>query len=410
MANHPMDPRRLAALVSSLVAELLLSLPHHPTTAAATTTTTTTTTTTITTSLITLLCLLNTSTTATSLSLLHHPPPKRRKLSSSSSSPPPPPSLDPFHPFFRMSAASFEWLCGLLDPLLDCRDPVGSPSSSPPTSASPSLSSASPPPPPTPPSPPASASPSPPPASAPSTSAASSAPISDSGSPSPPPLPTSTQSPPNSNPSPDSPIAIASRNHDIVVSHIVVDNSCRILSIVAGFRGGIDKGDSRGVLESSALYKDVEEGKVLNGPVIRVGDIDVPQYLVGDEGYTLLPWLIVPFVHPAPSSGEEEFNVAIRKMRLPAVRTIRSLRNWGVLSKPIEEEDVKMAVACVGACSILHNALLMREDYSALSDEIEDDSFHDQMSLDFPNDGVDNEAAAIRRALLVHTREVRDSN
>ncbi|XP_074556997.1 uncharacterized protein LOC141812961 [Curcuma longa] len=35
---------------------------------------------------------------------------------------------DPDHSLlcFRMKSTTFEWLCGLLDPLLDCRDPAGS--------------------------------------------------------------------------------------------------------------------------------------------------------------------------------------------------------------------------------------------------------------------------------------------
>ncbi|GAB4852970.1 hypothetical protein Ancab_017159 [Ancistrocladus abbreviatus] len=34
---------------------------------------------------------------------------------------------DSFRLYFRMTASTFEWLAGLLEPLLDCRDPIGSP-------------------------------------------------------------------------------------------------------------------------------------------------------------------------------------------------------------------------------------------------------------------------------------------
>ncbi|MDV3195263.1 MAG: hypothetical protein Q8881_03365, partial [Sweet potato little leaf phytoplasma] len=37
------------------------------------------------------------------------------------------PNPDSFKTFFKMSSSSFEWLSGLLEPLLDCRDPIGSP-------------------------------------------------------------------------------------------------------------------------------------------------------------------------------------------------------------------------------------------------------------------------------------------
>ena len=42
-----------------------------------------------------------------------------------------------------------------------------------------------------------------------------------------------------------------------------------------------------------------------------------------------------------------------------------------MLSQPVSE-DVKMVVAYIGACSILHNGLLMSEDFSALASGFED--------------------------------------
>lgn len=93
------------------------------------------------------------------------------------------------------------------------------------------------------------------------------------------------------------------------------------------------------------------------------------QYFVGDGNYPLLPWLMVPYKDPIRGTCEEDFNVAHGLMFQPALRTVASLRNWGALGCLGEEEDLKMAVACIGTCAILHNVLLMREDYTAPSDE-----------------------------------------
>ncbi|KAF9623058.1 hypothetical protein IFM89_036194 [Coptis chinensis] len=196
-----------------------------------------------------------------------------------------------------------------------------------------------------------------------------------------------------------------------VVAQIVVDNSFRILSIVAGFRGG--KCDSR-VLKCSTLYRDVEEGRLLNGSSIDIEAIAVPQYLVGNEGYPLLPWLMVPFVDPVPASHEDHFNVELTKMRQPALRTFASLKNWGILNKPIEEE-FKTAIACIGACSILHNALLMREDYSALSEEMGDYADHDQCSQYCPESSLEEnttvqKASTVRSALARKVQDDLNSN
>nr|DAD21508.1 TPA_asm: hypothetical protein HUJ06_022971 [Nelumbo nucifera] len=145
-----------------------------------------------------------------------------------------------------------------------------------------------------------------------------------------------------------------------VAAQIVVDSSSRILSVIAGYRG--DKGDSR-ILKSSSLYKDVE---------------------------------------------------AHHLMRLPALRTIDSLKNWGVLGRPIED-DFKTAVAFIGACSILHNALLIREDYSALSDRNGDYSVHDHSSqyygdASLEDNLVERRASVIRIALAARAKEVHEYN
>ncbi|CAI0447221.1 unnamed protein product [Linum tenue] len=150
--------------------------------------------------------------------------------------------------------------------------------------------------------------------------------------------------------------------HETLAVQLVVDSNSRILSIVAGFRG--DKSDSQ-ILKSTTLYKDIEERKALNSSPVIVEGVAVNQYLVGGRGYPLLPWLFVPFGDDEDESFEsrrekEMFNATVDWMRVSAARAIGSLRKWGVLSMPIGE-DFKTAVGFVGACSILHNVLLMRE-------------------------------------------------
>lgn len=140
-----------------------------------------------------------------------------------------------------------------------------------------------------------------------------------------------------------------------VAAQIVADASARILSIAAGFRG--DRTDFA-VLRRSSLCKDLQGGRLLGST----------QYLVGDGPYPLLPWLMVPFASADRGSDEEGFNAVHRSLCRPVRRVLASLRNWGVLRRLAEEEDPKVAAACIGTCAILHNVLLMRDDYSALSD------------------------------------------
>ncbi|KAJ1399064.1 Harbinger transposase-derived nuclease domain [Sesbania bispinosa] len=185
---------------------------------------------------------------------------------------------------------------------------------------------------------------------------------------------------------------VATTNTTPVAAQIVVDSTCRVLSIAAGFLG--HKSDSE-ILKASTLFKDIEEGVLMNA-ASPVNELN--QYLIGDSGYPLLPWLMVPFVDTLPGSVEENFNDAHRLMRLAALRTDASLRNWGVLKRPVQEE-LRMAVAYIGACSILHNSLLMREDFSALAGGFED---HRQ-SHDSHRPCAVEEDPVMAKALVVRT-------
>ncbi|XP_027348316.1 protein ALP1-like [Abrus precatorius] len=191
-----------------------------------------------------------------------------------------------------------------------------------------------------------------------------------------------------------------------VAAQFVVDSSFRILTIVAGFLG--HKSDSR-ILKSSTLFNDIEEGTLLNAPPLNA----VNQYLIADSGYPLLPWLIVPFVNPVNGSVEENFNAVHEAMRVPALRTAASLRNWGVLSRPVTEE-IKMVVAYIGACSILHNGLLMREDFSALASGLEDwtqrcSDNSEPCALE-EESPVSSKALALRSTLATMAKKIHNSN
>ncbi|KAG6600319.1 Protein ALP1-like protein, partial [Cucurbita argyrosperma subsp. sororia] len=186
-------------------------------------------------------------------------------------------------------------------------------------------------------------------------------------------------------------------------------NCCGVISctsIVAGFRG--DKDDST-VLMSTTLFKDIEEGRLLGSPPVYLHGMAVNQYLFGHGEYPLLPWLMVPFAGAVSGSTEESFNEAHRLMCIPALKAIISLRNWGVLSQPMHEE-FKTAVAYIGACSILHNALLMREDFTAMADEWESlaslDHSSQYVGIGLNEDSPDEKACMIQKALALRAREL----
>ncbi|VFQ72103.1 unnamed protein product [Cuscuta campestris] len=176
---------------------------------------------------------------------------------------------------------------------------------------------------------------------------------------------------------------------ETIAAQIIVDSSSRILSIIAGFHG--QKTDPQ-ILKSSTLYKDIEKGALLNSQPVCINGVDIPQFFAGEGAYPLLPWLMIPFTcSSSPGSNEEKFNSAHRIVLLSALKAIASLRKWGVLNRSIEVED-KVAVAYIGASSILHNMLLMRGDFSAFFDELDECSWIHCQSSQPPleeNNGVE---------------------
>ncbi|XP_062233534.1 protein ALP1-like [Phragmites australis] len=187
-----------------------------------------------------------------------------------------------------------------------------------------------------------------------------------------------------------------------LAAQLVAGASSRVLSLAAGFRG--DRTDLE-VLRLSSLYQEVEQGRVL----------DSAQYLVADGGgYPLLLWLMVPFPGPVvPGSPEAEFNAAHKAMCRPVRRAVRSLMGWGAIARLHEEESPRAAVACIGTCAMLHNVLLTREDYSALAPEEEAESVLGGMQSQGDDTGagaegfeVDGRALALRSALAATMRDL----
>ncbi|KAK6159326.1 hypothetical protein DH2020_006640 [Rehmannia glutinosa] len=318
---------------------------------------------------------------------------------------------DSFKQFFRMKASTFEWLCGLLEPLLDCRDPAGSPLNLPAeTRLGIGLFRLA--------------------TGADYTEISSRFGVSDAdskfcvkqlcrvlctnyrfwvGFPSQTELDSvSTRFETLTGLPNCCGIISCTRFHvertngsDSIAAQIVVDSSSRILIVIAGFRG--NKTDLQ-ILKSSSLCKDIEKGVLLNSQKhIAVNEVIVPQYLVGNGDYSLLPWLLVPFVDADRGSVEENFNNVHRLMRVSSLKAMASLRNWGVLSRFIDTE-YKIAVACIGACSILHNMLIMREDYSAFCDELDDKVLDNQSRASLEGNLTEDKAFVIRKALATRAK------
>ncbi|KAF7105358.1 hypothetical protein CFC21_106175 [Triticum aestivum] len=62
------------------------------------------------------------------------------------------------------------------------------------------------------------------------------------------------------------------------------------------WRGASGSMNQLSLLHDSSLFKSCQEGTVLNGRKLNLSDgLDVGEYIIGDAGYPLLPWLLTPY-------------------------------------------------------------------------------------------------------------------
>lgn len=80
--------------------------------------------------------------------------------------------------------------------------------------------------------------------------------------------------------------------------------------------------------------------------------------ILGDSGYALSKWLMVPFSNPS-SLPEERFNIAHKKGRCVVERCNGLLKmRWRCLTKPLMFQPAKSS-RIIGACAALHNFAIM---------------------------------------------------
>ena len=93
----------------------------------------------------------------------------------------------------------------------------------------------------------------------------------------------------------------------------LVDSEGRFLDVSAGWPSTMKP---ETILRETKLYREVEESKeLLNGPSYNLSEgCLIPQYILGDSCFPLLPWLLTPYnrVNEEDSFGSAEraFNTA----------------------------------------------------------------------------------------------------
>ncbi|TVU23312.1 hypothetical protein EJB05_25668, partial [Eragrostis curvula] len=146
------------------------------------------------------------------------------------------------------------------------------------------------------------------------------------------------------------------RNHSMVLQ-AVVDADSRIMDLVTGWPGSMKESS---ILHSSGLFKLCEKGERLNGSKLTLSDgTEIGEYIIGDAGYPLLPWLLTPYQQNNLTEPEVEFNRRHSAARIVAPRTLAKFKDtWKYLQGEMWRPDKHRLPRIIHVCCLLHNIII----------------------------------------------------
>ncbi|XP_077216281.1 PIF / Ping-Pong family of plant transposase [Tasmannia lanceolata] len=150
------------------------------------------------------------------------------------------------------------------------------------------------------------------------------------------------------------------KSHSMVLQAIV-DPDMRFRDIVTGWPGSMN--DDM-VLKNSGFFKLCEKGKRLNGNKIELSEgLEVREYIIGDSGFPLLPWLVTPYQGKELSDSRAEFNKRHFATRMVAQRALARLKEmWKIVQGVMWRPDKHKLPRIILVCCLLHNIVIDLED------------------------------------------------
>ena len=162
------------------------------------------------------------------------------------------------------------------------------------------------------------------------------------------------------------------KNYSMVLQ-AVIDPDMRFTDIVTGWPGSMKESS---ILHSSGLFRLCENGARLNGSKLTVSDgSEVGEYVIGDAGYPLLPWLFTPYQENDLSELKVEFNKRHSAARTVALKALARFKDtWKFLQGEMWRPDKHKLPRIIHVCCLLHNIVIDMEEDAAMDDaHISDD-------------------------------------
>nr|CAD1817606.1 unnamed protein product [Ananas comosus var. bracteatus] len=191
------------------------------------------------------------------------------------------------------------------------------------------------------------------------------------------------------------------KNHSMILQ-AVVDPSMRFRDVVTGWPGSMNKPV---VLKSSGFYKLCEKGMRLNGKSMEISGAEVREYIAGDEGYPLLPWLLTPYRgRELSSEAKHGFNERLKATGMVARKALARFKEmWKFLQGEMWRPDKHRLPRIILVCCLLHNIIIDIEDKA--KDEVPLSQHHDVSYNQQFCDSADKNGVTLRDAVSRYLNE-----
>ncbi|XWS66036.1 hypothetical protein CRYUN_Cryun05aG0165700 [Craigia yunnanensis] len=188
------------------------------------------------------------------------------------------------------------------------------------------------------------------------------------------------------------------KNYSMILQ-AVVDPEMRFRDVIAGWPGSLTDAI---VLRSSGFYRLSEEGNRLNGKKLNISEgMEVREYIIGDAGFPLLPWLFTPYQGKGLSDLQIEFNKRHAATRMVAQMSLARLKGmWRIIHGVMWMPDKNRLPRIVLVCCLLHNILIDLED--EVLDDMSLSHHHDTGYRRQNSESFDQSALVTRDKLCIY--------
>ncbi|KAB2606842.1 nuclease HARBI1 [Pyrus ussuriensis x Pyrus communis] len=163
------------------------------------------------------------------------------------------------------------------------------------------------------------------------------------------------------------------KNHSMILQAIV-DPDMRFRDIVTGWPG---KMKDWSVFQSSNFYQLCARGERLNGKRLELSTgLDIREYILGDLGFSLLPYLVIPYEGkelPEPKAQFNKWHYATQKVAQRALARLKD--RWRIIQGVMWRPDKHRLPRIILVCCLLHNIVIDME--GGVQDEMPQSHKHD---------------------------------